>query len=235
MANDNDNTNDNDQFRPVTFEKDLERILNELSTKALVLSGFTSDDQQVLLAVRRVDGKMVTLEAAAPVKRPFKDGETLDILFGLADGQYLLRTKIERVDHGHPVVAYGPELYRLQRRNNFRASVPHDAKMRFDLSKHNTTTVTGVQLIVMDISAGGARLHWYAPNLAAPKMGDQVAGLLVTPGQKQLELFGSVQMVKVSDGETQVGVAFQSLSLKDEQTLLFICMQMQRRQAPIKV
>lgn len=219
------------EFQKVTFEKEREKILSDLYTKSIQLSGLTDDRRELLFKVKTLDGENLVLEFAEPTVKGVKPGQALQVVFGLADGLFLFLTKADRVEGGRIHAKVGPELYKMQRRNNFRALVPPDANVVFRVASFNTQTFPKKELSGVDLSAGGIRLRWNS-GLPQPKVEDQLSGWLRLPTGKELELFGTIRTVFVRDGDIDVGVEFQNLSIRDEQTLLFICMQMLRGQTP---
>lgn len=236
-------------FRQVTFDKELARVLEQLGSKSVTLSGVTDDQNQFIFNVLLVSGDKLTVDAIAPVSRGLVVGEAVDIAFGLDDGQYLVKTKVESVDaNGHPVLPLGKAVYRLQRRNNFRVRIPERSGVSFKLLSHGTRAFTRLNLKPLDLSAGGIRVRWQGHGTDQPdrpKVGDQIGCLLGLPGGKQLELFGTIRVVYKIDrddvaaaddgsrsgdggGDLEAGIEFQNLSVRDEQTLLFACLQLQR-------
>lgn len=223
----------NDEFRLVTFAKEREKILSDLFTKSVDLAGWTNDQCHIHFRVRALEGETLVLEFAAPTQRSLAPGESLHFLFGLADGQYMFKSNIEKMEKGKLHVPFGSEIFRMQRRNNFRTPVPADVRISFSLATLNTRKLGGVASRPVDLSAGGVRVIWPLFAVPAPQDGDQVSGTLSLPVGKSLELFGTVKMVATIGTEVQAGIEFQNVSLKDEQALLFVCMQIQRDQLPV--
>jgi c-di-GMP-binding flagellar brake protein YcgR len=227
---------DNAEFRPVTFKKEIDNILIELASKAVSLAGLSEDQHQFQFKIRHVADDVVYVEAIAPVGRALKPNEPLQILFGLPDGLYLVKTRVAEANLDQVSFQFGPEVFRLQRRNNFRTILPTSYKISYRLTGlKNQSVKAGSELALVDLSAGGMRVTWSAPELVGPAEGDAVAGILILPTGRQLELFGTVKtIIQGSNTSTQIGIEFQNLSVRDEQTLLFVCMQVRREQQPIK-
>jgi c-di-GMP-binding flagellar brake protein YcgR len=228
--------NDNAEFRPVTFKKELENILLELEAKSTVLAGLTEDQHQFQFKIRHLTDDVIYVEAIAPVGRALQANEPLQVLFGLPDGLYLVKTRVSQANQGQVAFHLGTEVYRLQRRNNFRTLIPSTYKVDFRITNFKTQSVApGIVFSPIDLSAGGMRVRWPAQGLAKPTAGDQLAGILILPSGRQIELFGLVKTVSQDPvGVTQAGIEYQNLSVRDEQSLLFVCMQIHREQQPRK-
>jgi c-di-GMP-binding flagellar brake protein YcgR len=228
--------NNNAEFKPVTFKKELENILRELETKTAVLAGLTEDQIQFQFQVRHLTDDTIYVEAQAPVGRTLKVNEPLQILFGLPDGLYLVKTRVVQVNKDQVAFCLGTDVHRLQRRNNFRTNIPPSYKVNFQFTGFKNQTVsTAIVIQPKDMSAGGMRVEWPIKGLNLPVAGDHLAGILLLPTGRKLELFGLVKTIKAeANGTTQAGIEFMNLSVRDEQTLLFVCMQIHRDQQPLK-
>ncbi len=226
---------DSNDFALVSFDKDRDRAFDELAQKSVLVTGWTSTSKPLFFQVQRVDEQTVSLTIIDGDGLSAKDGDSAEFLFSIDDGQYHWRTDIHRATvDGWSLVKAG-ELYRLQRRSNFRTSVPKGYKASLLLKSFKTHTITPTPLELIDVSAGGVRVKWPASGLSAPSQGDSLAGLLGTPGGRQVEVFGIVKSVltDVDSGPVQIGVEFQNLSGRDEQSLLHLCLQIRRSTAPV--
>jgi c-di-GMP-binding flagellar brake protein YcgR len=226
---------DTNDFALVSFEKDRERAFEELSHKAVLVTGWTATSKPLFFHVQRVEPMTVTLTIIDGDSLSARDGEPVEILFSIDEGQYHWRTQLQHVTAQGWSVVRGGELFRLQRRSNFRTSVPKGYKATLLLKSFKTHTISATALELVDVSAGGARVRWPAAGLSAPSQGDSLSGVLSTPGGRQIEVFGLVKSV-LSEGDkaaAQIGVEFQNLSGRDEQALLHLCLQIRRVTAPI--
>lgn len=226
---------DINDFQPVSFDKDRERAFAELGVKSVLVTGWTPSARPIFFHVSKVDSMMVTLTVVDGDGLSAKPGDTAELLFSLDDGQYHWRTKIDNATSSSWQLARGGDLSRMQRRNNFRTPVPKGYKASLLLKSFKTHTISQTEVQLIDVSAGGIRIAWPAAGLAQPRQGDSLSGLLATAGGRQIEVFGIVKNVltDVDTGAIQAGIEFQNLSGRDEQTLLHLCLQIRRAQAPL--
>jgi c-di-GMP-binding flagellar brake protein YcgR len=223
------------EFQQVTFQKELEKILKELDTRLPAVLAMASDKCAFQMSVHHVQDDVLYLNVASPSPRELKAGERLQLAFGLNDGQYVLVTTVNTATRDRIAAPLGSEVYRLQRRSNFRTPVPSGAKISFKLTSFKTSTAaSGSVLTPVDLSAGGTRATWPAQSGVKPGEGDSLTGVMTLPGGRSLELFGVIRkLYPQKDGSLQIGVEFQNLSIRDEQTLLFVCMEFHRAMAPV--
>jgi len=226
---------DSNDFVIVSFDKDRERAFDELAQKSVLVTGWTSTSKPLFFHVQKVDEMTVNLTIVDGDGLSGHQGDDVELLFSLDDGQYHWRTKIQHADAGTWSLVKGGELSRLQRRNNFRTSVPKGYKAILLLKSFKTHTVSPTEIQLVDVSAGGVRLQWPAGGLSQPAQGDSLAGVVSAPGGRQIEVFGIIKnlLADVDTGALQVGVEFQNLSGRDEQALLHLCLQIRRASAPV--
>ncbi len=226
---------DTNDFQLVSFDKDRERAFDELAIKSVLVTGWTATSRPLFFHVQRVDVKTVNLTVVDGDGLSGQANEDVEILFSIDDGQYHWRTKLIKATPELWSLAKEGELSRLQRRNNFRTSVPKGYKALLLLKALKTHTISPTELQLIDVSAGGSRIQWPAAGLAPPASGDSLSGILTTPGGRQIEVFGIVKnvMTDVDSGVVQAGLEFQNLSGRDEQALLHLCLQIRRAQAPV--
>ncbi len=222
------------EFRLVTFAKERAQVLADLSTHPTTVFGLTDDNTQFQFLVRRVkDELIIAVHRNKPVREVKKD-EKIALVFGLGDGQFYFKTQVSFLGAGEIYFPLGEELFRLQRRNNFRAQVSGSKPVTFQLRSLKTEMVNQT-MKAADISAGGIRLLWPAKEAQKLQPEDQVSGLLNLPNGLKVEVFGTVKHIwsKLTDDFALVGIQFHNLSSRDEQTLLFVCMAMHRDSIPL--
>lgn len=222
------------EFRKVTFEKERKQILDDMSAGSVTVLGQTLDNFNCVFNVRRVKDGLLILSFKERPPRALKKDEPMSLTFGLGDGQYYCKTTVSFVSDDEAYFPVGTELYRLQRRNNFRAYVPTHTNINLTLKSWNTDIVKFAARVV-DLSAGGARVTWPADTADKVKVGQQISGSLSLPNGQNMEVFATIKHIwpKQPDGNLPVGMEFQNLSLRDEQALLFICMALHRDSLPI--
>jgi c-di-GMP-binding flagellar brake protein YcgR len=225
---------DTNDFSLVSFDKDRERAFDELAQKSVLVTGWTATSKPLFFQVQRVDQMTVSLTIIDGDGLSARDGDAGEFLFSIDEGQYHWRTEIHRATAEGWSLSKGGELFRLQRRSNFRTTVPKGYKASLLLKAFKTHTITPTPLELVDVSAGGVRVRWPSAGLSQPSQGDSLSGIVGTPGGRQIEVFGIVKSVltDVDSNTTQIGVEFQNLSGRDEQALLHLCLQIRRHSAP---
>jgi hypothetical protein len=227
--------NEPDDFQLVTFDKEFVKLLSDLQSKVVQLAGRTEDLQQFQFRVRQVVDDIVYLSVQQPIPRVLKVAEPIEVLFGVPTGLFLIKTKVAAANATQCSFQVGKEVYRLQRRNNFRTLVPAAYKLNFYLTSYRASTAEqGLTMRILDMSAGGMRALWSEKAKLTPQVGDHLTGILQLTGGRKVELFGQIKTLLPQDlGPTQVGIEFANISVRDEQALLFVCMQIQREQIPV--
>ena len=225
---------DTNDFLLVSFDKDRQRAFDELALKNVLVTGWTASSKPLFFHVQKVEEMTVSLTIVDGDGLSGKEGESAEFLFSLDDGQYHWATKLHRTDASTWMLVKGGELSRLQRRNNFRTNVPKGYKASLLLKSFKTHTISATPLELVDVSAGGVRVHWPKGGLSQPAQGDSMAGIIAAPGGRQIEVFGLAKSIitDVDTGAMQVGLEFQNLSQRDEQALLHLCLQIRRDVAP---
>ncbi len=222
------NTND---FALVSFEKDRERAFENLLLQPVLVTAWTTTSKPVFFQAVSSDHSGVQLKLVEGDPMSALAGDEIEILFSLDDGQFHWKTKLIQPWPDRWTVALGGELFRLQRRDNFRTSVPRGyRKAHFILKALKNLPLTPTEMMLVDVSAGGVRVKWPAAGLTKPLVGETLSGVLTTPGGRQIDIFGIVKSVQ-ADLETpnvNVGIEFQNVSGRDEQVLLQLCLQIRR-------
>lgn len=221
----------------ITFDKDRERVWHELNEIVLqgreqIVTAITADHHAYQFHLREVNTQMLGLQSAAPTNRELKVGEAIQLAIGLDDGQYFLRSHVENQDLGLIRVPFrdDTELLLLQRRGSLRAKVPLDSRVMFEISSSGTKPQNPLLPIrPINLSAGGMRLQWPLLELGEPVAGQQVGGFMMIQSRR-IEVFGYIQTVFPDGHAVQVGIAFQNLSVRDEQALLFLCLDLRRKE-----
>jgi c-di-GMP-binding flagellar brake protein YcgR len=214
-------------FAAVISENDRDRVLNELSSLSTNLASNNGEGQQISFSVMRAQEGKLFLRPATPVPIVRLDDE-LELLFTLKDGRYLLKTKAEQIQKGEVMVSIGEGLYRLQRRKNFRAPIPlpTDRVKLFQLG-HKTLVVPQLELECVNLSVGGARFVW-SSTLPDPMIGDLIKIVVAIKSVHNIEVSAQIRNMSTEGPIKTVGIEFQNLSVREEQAILLLCMQLQR-------
>jgi c-di-GMP-binding flagellar brake protein YcgR len=223
-------------FRAVTFAKERAKILQDLNARAVPATLFTGDGHQFQFVVKSVKDEILNLGPVSPPVRRLNKDESIQLIFGLAEGLYLVRTRVADVRGDDLEVSLGADVHRQQRRNNFRVKIPAQLGMRFSLTEiRGVKPASPVDLVPIDLSAGGFRAAWPAQSLGDSSESVPMKGKLHLPGGIILNLEAVLKTVYPAPDQSLVGLEFQNLSTRDEQALLFACMSILRAQAPVVV
>lgn len=228
-------TQDPNEIWQAVFESDREK-LKEALKPPYRMTAQTSSNSHSSMDLIKVDGEMLTLEAAHN-ERVFVAGESIELQFsifsGLAEGQYRVNSKIKDVSgsKGNQVtVPLGAELYRLQRRNNFRTRIPVGERVVLKLVSINSSGRYSGDLDALDLSAGGMRLKWPTAQIPKPSVGDELKGKVILPNSREIDVIAHVRTIMPTGAVgVSVGVQFQKLAMRDEQTIITACVQMNRK------
>lgn len=219
------------EFLPVTFDKERDRVFGDLASRPVLVSAWVTNEPPVTCHVTEVRSKEIALQIVNGDSRGARVDARVELLFSLDDGQFHLASTLTKVNGDRWEVSRAGTLGKLQRRNNFRATVPHGARIVFKLASVGTQSFKA-DFQIVDLSAGGMRLQWPAGGAIPLKENDAISGTVSTPG-RSVEVFGKVKTLIQDDRGARVGVEFQNVSGKDEQSLLFLCLQLRRASEPI--
>ncbi len=211
----------------VTLEKDRQRIFEAMASKPLVISALAADRAQFSFELDRVDRGRLFLLLKSPVARLPAAGEQLTIAFGLAEGQYFARGAIEPATGELFVLPIAESLYRMQRRDNFRAPVPESMSIAFTVPDLGGRKVV---FSLADLSGGGLGLLAAKGTVPELKPGDALRGTLLAAGHEPIEIEAVIRHVWPPDhqGVVKVGVQCRNLGAERENRLVAIALQIHR-------
>ncbi|MCM2281812.1 MAG: PilZ domain-containing protein [Bdellovibrionaceae bacterium] len=215
------------QLEVVNFEKDRQKIFETMRSRTLLISALAKDKTHFAFEFEKIERSCLYLRLTVPASRAFVPYETLTLTFGLEEGQYFLKGAIEPVSGDLYAIPIGEALYRMQRRNNFRAPVPENMTITFEVPVPNGKPHA---FAVADLSGGGLGLLVRAEDVPGWRKGDRVRGRLLAPGKPPIELEVVMKYLggAGADGRFKVGVQCQGLDTESENTLIAICMQIHR-------
>lgn len=223
---------DPDQFQAITSDRERERVLSELSLSGVQVT-LQSDDHKSF-SFRTIElrsSKYLVLKPISTMPKRLVSSEPVEILFGLSDGQYLIRALVQTSEVASTVISLSNDIHRLQRRNNFRIAVPSDGSAVFvATSIGGVSFPTPVEFSITDLSAGGMRLLWQAKVGMQPLLGTMLSGTLKTGSGLEIQTKAVVRNLFSTSSKSQipVGLEFQGLSGQQQQDLLFACLQIFR-------
>lgn len=220
-------------FAPITSERERARLIEALSSKAVTIVAEAGGGLKCSFRLKEIRGEKLVMTELEPLARRLKPAEKIELVFGLADGLYLLKTIVEQSDSSATVVPVGNQMFRQQRRNNFRANLALKTKIIYKTEKALSLNLDKpMELELLDLSAGGMRVKWPLQWVLKAHVGETLTGKLSLPGGKVLELKGIVRNVfPEGAGFQPVGLEFLDVSGDAEQSLLFACMQLYRQRS----
>ena len=226
---------DDSEFQRVTAPRDLEAIRNALAAKSAKISCFTDDHHQLLFKISKVESGLVFVEPSTPLSRGLIEGENIQLIVGLSDGLFSIRTTASVSADGDLSFDLGSEIYRLQRRNDFRTTVPSDLKFGVKLTHvRGLLLASKIPLHAINLSAGGMRVAWRGYGKQKLSVGEDLAGIMTLPNGRQIEFVGRIKALSEMGPDMGVlGLEFLNMPLADQQSLLFICVQIHRSQVPV--
>lgn len=135
-----------------------------------------------------------------------------------------------QVQQGKFVVPLPPELYHLQRRQNYRVHIPTKSKSNFSIQFVNGLPKK-INASLLDISSQGCRVA-YRFDENPVKIGDSVAGSLVIEGRDPFEITGIVRHIKANEDNKSlqnIGVEFSPITPFLENKLFTITMEIYKQ------
>lgn len=225
-----------------------ERVLSSLVGRHVLVSGAAWRGSATEYAVTRYDGDQIRIVWPESGGEPPAEGIAVDINCTLPDARYRFAANLAGIDGNELQLRVGPDLLRVQYRQDFRVPVPEDHHVFLvpeapelpgaeapDPSAA-TDPLAGLDEpepprrpahAVLDLSLGGARLHW-GDTEALPEVGDRIAGELRSDFSSPLPVDGEVRRVDVGEEGTRVSLAFKPLPPWPRQRLQALCFDLQR-------
>jgi len=234
-----------------------EKFKNDLRLGVDSIGILTDDNLQFLFRVSAV-GEVLSVDGVRatvvpPSDRVLKTGEMAQLVCLLTDGCYLARVRVQVVNLDEASFVFAKEIHRLERRNDCRTQVPAGFAMSFRMNSINRKIIktkdsmangSANKFPIIDVSARGFRMGWSEfkaeihadaqseSRLPELKVGDHLSGELNLPAGRRTEIFAVVRNLGVVNGQSQVGVELQNATIRDEQLLLFACMQILKQKDP---
>ena len=241
----------NESIEHVTSRVVRERVLSSLVGRHVLVSGAAWRGPEPDYAVTRFDGDQIRIAWPEGAGDPPPQGISVDVNCTLPDARYRFAANLAGVDGNEVQLRVGPELLRVQYRQDFRVPVPDDHHVYLvpdeEIGAPNPVApgeeappagadVTGEEVEgpptgyrLMDLSLGGARLRWRADR-DLPQVGDRIVGELQSEFSSPLPVEAEVRRVDVGEGdeETRVSLAFRPMPPWPRQRLQSLCFDLQR-------
>lgn len=120
-------------------------------------------------------------------------------------------------------LSWPADLFRWQRRQDFRVKVPPGETLEIELKSFCGQRVRETELVVLDISASGAKVLW-PRKIEKPKIGDDLRGELIIKGREQVTVLMRVENIYMQNGRTHsVGCSMKVEPSDDLGRILFYC------------
>jgi c-di-GMP-binding flagellar brake protein YcgR len=222
--------NEQDDFAKVAFQQERSVVMSDVERgqpEALVLQEESTEN--LVLKFAGTEGKYFRMK---PVLMPslLQVGDNIKIVFSLESGQYMVAAIVQFCDASRTLLSLNEnEFYRLQRRSNFRVKLPPKSGVTFLVSKTNGSPLMPAEThAVADLSAGGLRLSLPTAQLEKWKQIKELEGQLTNAdGTKFVMTAKVVSLIPMADSFV-IGMNFSGVSSRDQQSLLFMCLQLRR-------
>ena len=190
----------NDPFEKVKDPEEKKKILQSLvkAQTSVFLSVAKSKKGYVIFPQLYVRDQM-TIQGPDELRKSLQDGDEVFFEFSSGDEKYICKTKIQLAQNLLKV-DLSVDLYKLQRRDDFRLRLPASYSAQFIIQKRKYQ--------VLDISAGGCRIQAEAaPDI---KMGGHLAGTLQLKGRDPINILAAEIVHMTADHK--IGLRFQKLA-----------------------
>lgn len=226
---------ENLEFQRLASAQELENFLSSLETQAAEISVFAADGQPISMRLVRINGRHIIAENADAPTLALRAGENVQILVGLTEGLFSIKTKVAAVNGRSFTFDLGNDVYRLQRRNDFRTNIPPETKIEARITHLRGSRLSNPPTLqTLDLSAGGMSVLWKDFRKYKPAVGDLLEGVLTLSDGKQIEFKSKIISVSERDETAaSLGLEFQNLSIQERQRILFTCVQIRRSQSPV--
>lgn len=198
---------DDSDFEKIDREKDREKYWDEVVENKTNLLTQLSNGNTVLLTP--VERKLAQLFVSAS-GLPDKDPKVL-VSFSALKDRLFISTQLSRTPDGKHFIDIFGDLFRLQRRENFRIIIPDNAPIGVFINQLGDKNVK-IKAKVVDLSLGGAFIE--LPNQDHVILsGDWIAGIISTEKEVGIQFKGTVKHVRElnSHKKVRVGVFFDKL------------------------
>jgi hypothetical protein len=220
------NTTEAAIFTRVTVRSDRERVFSRLIADRAVFS-FQSHKKLYKGRVFDREGRALLFDLLDNLKLITATEIVASFMFG--NEVYFLKTQISPRGNSF-LLDIGQDLYKLQRRDNFRLVMPTSQKARFELRSIDIESVKQTYGIV-DLSGGGLSFEMlYATDRL--QQGSHVSGVIKIGENFSKPVVGLVRHVRpfgsMGSGLFRVGIQFEGLSSTDHEEIILLVMKIHR-------
>jgi hypothetical protein len=205
-------------FERVFSKIDRKRILQGVIKEKIKVYLKNSKNQLFLFRATYVDDQL-NLHGYVEGEEP-KDFEKVTALFYLGKERYFITTRVKKKDGVWGLMS-DQQFYRLNRRAAFRIHIPISHDMTLYISTIRNIEINQ-KLRIIEISSGGARVHWLNPKRLA--VGSIMKGSIQWGQGKLLPI--DAQLVHIlNDG--MFGLRFVHMSPSTQNRLKLLCLETQ--------
>lgn len=213
-------------FTRVTVRGDRERVYTRLAEDRSVFT-FQIDKKSYRGRIYEREGPLLAFEPLDEFE--LDQNSEVIVSFSLSTEMYFMRTKL-LLKRERRMIDLGGDLYKLQRRDNFRLVIPKSYKARFEARSYDLEEVKSTFSII-DLSGGGLSFEMlYATD--SIRAGTHITGLLkigdsfskpVVAIVKHIRPFGSM-----GSGLFRCGIQFEGIPESDREEIIQLVMKIHR-------
>lgn len=196
-------------FEKVTSDRDKENYWKAVLESKTALLAQLSNGNTVLLTPLEIKIAQLFVNSATN-SLPDKDANLL-ISFNALKDRLFIRTQLSRTPDGQYFIDIFSDLYRLQRRENFRIVLPENASLDVFINQLGENNVK-IKARVVDISLGGVLVE--LPNMDGVILNnDWIAGIISTDKETGIQFKGNIKHIRDLPKlqKRRVGVCFDKL------------------------
>jgi len=166
-----------------------------------------------------------------PVTRPkINSQEIVIVTFSIAQEKYFLKSTFHKEGHDFYYINIDNILYKLQRRNSFRVTIPIGYGARVSVNDINGV-ISNIKLPLADLSSGGFAFEITSQSVKLDK-NDNIKGTILVGGKFHKPFEGIVRHVasygSKGSGVTRLGVEFYNMPDADKEAFMKVTMELHR-------
>lgn len=216
---------DKDLFSKISTEKLRENIYKQLIDYGPEIQIQLVPQSLDYFKAKSIENSEVVMERQ---NTPPSALESQKILASVVIGpdRYFIKTSL-RADDRFYYLKKSDEIYKIQRRENFRLSMPDDWKAIFKIYQIADKTFVH-EYSVFDISISGFSFDYQEQDKPPYKIEQNLSGQLVLPNRLDISISANIKNHRKAGNSIRIGVAFEALNSKDESKIQRILMELHR-------
>lgn len=219
---------DQDIFSLIRNEMDKIKLFKDLALSRGEILCKGQSENLCRLSVTSFNDKSQHIECESDMPGCLQNLEEYVGYFFLGGEKYYFQGKVE-AHYGRYSLSLPTELYRLQRRQNYRVKVPEGYQATFTISHVNGKPLN-LPTTMADISSQGCRID-IDKKIMMLNTGDKVVGMLKVGNRNPFELSGAVRHAKINElnkSLQNIGIEFTPLSSILENKLFSITLELHK-------